>query len=217
MGTADFASAQAQCAECLNDKHKAYVVKLEARLAKLNKYDKQWWRLNHELLTRTAKINSIPPLKDDHGVWHVQGIEKANLLASKFNSKCQLPPEVEDQYVPRPDTKQNTFYAIRTRSMLKCLQKLDVSCATGSDRLAARILRELAVVLALPLTILCRRILYEAFWPSRWRIHLVIPIYKKASVSNAGNYRGIHLTSIVSKCVERVIGQPLIAFLESHG
>ena len=88
---------------------------------------------------------------------------------------------------------------------------------SGSDRLAARILRELAGVLALPLTILCRRILYEAFWPTRWRVHLVIPIYKKAAVSDAGNYRGIHLTSIVSKCVERVIGQPLIAFLEAHG
>ena len=28
-------------------------------------------------------------------------------------------------------------------------------------------------------TILCRRILYEACWPSHWITHLIIPIYKK--------------------------------------
>ena len=32
-----------------------------------------------------------------------------------------------------------------------------------------------------------------------------------------GQYRGVHLTSILSKTVERVIGQPLTAFLESRG
>ena len=217
MGTPDFLLAQAQCAECLNQKHKEYIVRLKAKLAKLSKSDRQWWRLNRELLNRKAKITSVPPLKDDEGSWRVNSQDKANLLANKFSSKSKLPPEVEDQFVPRPEVKQNAFFAIRTRSMLRCLQKLDVSCATGPDRLAARILRELAVVLALPLTILCRRILYEANWPTRWRVHLVIPIYKKAAVSDPGNYRGIHLTSIVSKCVERVIGQPLIAFLEAHG
>ena len=32
-----------------------------------------------------------------------------------------------------------------------------------------------------------------------------------------GQYRGVHLTSILSKVVERVIGEPLIAFLELQG
>ena len=32
-----------------------------------------------------------------------------------------------------------------------------------------------------------------------------------------GQYRGIHLTSILSKTVERTIGQPLVAFLEARG
>ena len=32
-----------------------------------------------------------------------------------------------------------------------------------------------------------------------------------------GQYRGIHLTCILSKVTERVIGNPLVAFLEKHG
>lgn len=33
---------------------------------------------------------------------------------------------------------------------------------------------------------------------------------------DAGNYRGVRLTPIISKVVERVIGQPLISYLETH-
>ena len=83
--------------------------------------------------------------------------------------------------------------------------------------MAAAILKELAVVIALPLTILCRRILYEACWPSCWRMHHIIPVFKRDSVYNPDNYKGVRLTSIVAKTVERVIGQPWLTFLEPHG
>ena len=80
-----------QCAECLNDKHKDYIARLKDKLAKLSKSDRQWWRLNQELINKKAKINSIPPLKDDDGIWHISSLDKANVLASKFDAKCQLP------------------------------------------------------------------------------------------------------------------------------
>ena len=111
---------------------------------------------------------------------------------------------------------QKEFVALLTWHVFKCLRELDESCATGPDQLAARILKELAAVIALPLSILCRRILYEACWPTRWKLHHVIPIFRNASVYNPNNYRGVHLTSIVSEVVERVVGQPLLHFLEEH-
>ena len=110
MGTPNFPSAQDECAECLNDKHKDYIARLKDKLAKLSKSDRQWWRLNRELINKKTKINSIPPLKGDDGIWHIHSLDKANVLASKFDAKCQLPPEVEDQYVARPEHKQNIFF-----------------------------------------------------------------------------------------------------------
>ena len=101
--------------------------------------------------------------------------------------------------------------------MLKVLLCLDVSKATGPDGLGAFILKQLAKELALPLTILCRRILYEARWPQLWRMHYLAPVFKKASVYKPGNYRGVHLTNTMSKVIERVIGNPLIAHLEQFG
>lgn len=44
-----------------------------------------------------------------------------------------------------------------------------------------------------------------------------MPIYKKDSVYAPEHYRGIHLTSTISKVVERAIGNPLIRYLEQCG
>ena len=72
-------------------------------------------------------------------------------------------------------------------------------------------------MISIPLAILTRRIFNEATWPTDWKIHHIAPLFKKGSRFLPGQYRGIHLTNILSKTVERVIGQPLIVFLEAHG
>jgi hypothetical protein len=78
-------------------------------------------------------------------------------------------------------------------------------------------LRKLAPVLAAPFTQLCRRLFYEACWPTRWKIHLLCPIYKRATVYSPGNYRGVHLTTILSKVAEHVIARYLFQYLQEHG
>ena len=45
----------------------------------------------------------------------------------------------------------------------------------------------------------------------------MIPLFKKGSPYLPNQYRGIHLTAILSKTVERMIGQTLVPFLESKG
>jgi len=48
-------------------------------------------------------------------------------------------------------------------------------------------------------------------------LHVLVPLFKKGSVYLPSQYRGIHLTSIFAKTIERTIGLPLIAFLEKKG
>ncbi len=60
----------------------------------------------------------------------------------------------------------------------------------------------------------CRRLLYEGCWPSIWKYHLVCPIYKRDSAFKASNYRGVHLTTILSKVAEKVMCSRLIRYLQ---
>ena len=212
-GSPDFVAVRDDCAQTLREAHKNYQVDLRARIASLPRGSKRWWALNRELLDKKSRIISIPLLRQDDN-WILDSRGKANIFAKTFTAKHALPPLVEDQFVPAPTNHMNHFVAIRTRVVAAEFSKLDEKKATGPDRISARILRVLVSVIALPLAIICRRLLYEGVWPDIWKIHFLIAIFKRGVVHNPGNYRGIHLTSIVSKVVERVIGNPLITYLQ---
>ena len=108
-------------------------------------------------------------------------------------------------------------FAIRPRVARRLLSALREDQATGPDDIGAVILKRLAKYLDVPLAILCRRIFAEATWPQRWRRHNVMPLFKKGSPYLANHYRGIHSTTILSKTIERMLGQVLVPFLEAKG
>ena len=79
---------------------------------------------------------------------------------------------------------------------------LRVSCSgaeetfcVGQVHSATRLLKHCSQQLALPLSLLGRRILDTGEWPDVWRSHWIVPIHKKKSVYDPSNDRGIHLTS----------------------
>ena len=48
-------------------------------------------------------------------------------------------------------------------------------------------------------------ILNSGIWPLKWRMHWVVPIYKRGTVYLSKNYRGVHLTAQLAKVVERLL------------
>ena len=105
--------------------------------------------------------------------------------------------------------------ALRSRYTAKLLRDLNESKATGPDRIPANILKRISKEIAVPFTKLCRRLLQEACLPKVWKLHLICPLYKRTLAFKAGNYQGVHLTAILSKIAERVIGKSLVAHLHT--
>ena len=94
------------------------------------------------------------------------------------------------------------------------LEKINPDKSTGPDGLPGRILRRCASELAVPLALFARRLLDEGVWPDIWKLHWVHPLYKKGSASDPNNYRGVHLTTVLSKTVERIISMVFVPFLD---
>ncbi|PKU39021.1 rna-directed dna polymerase from mobile element hypothetical protein [Limosa lapponica baueri] len=69
----------------------------------------------------------------------------------------------------------------------------------GSDRMYPQVLRELAEVIAGPLSIV-----FERSWSlcEDWRKANVTPVFKKGKKDDPGNYRPVSLTSIPGKTME---------------
>ena len=107
------------------------------------------------------------------------------------------------------------FIRLRVRAVLNILKNFDESSGTGPDLLPARILTLMAEELALPITLLARKILRERRWPDCWREPCVHAIFKKDQKSQNKNYKGVHLTAQLSKVIERAICTRFVPWLES--
>ena len=163
-------------------------------------------------------MSSIPPLKTKDGSWALTPAEKAALLAKTFAEKCQLPPPPEHQPVlASPTSELSGFLLLRARWVKRILKNIDPDKATGPDGLPGKLLKECAEALAPCIARLCRRLVQQGVWPDMWRDHWIHPLYKKGAHSHAGNYRGVHLTPVLSKVVERAIGRLFLPFLERSG
>ncbi|KFO93287.1 hypothetical protein N320_11567, partial [Buceros rhinoceros silvestris] len=92
------------------------------------------------------------------------------------------------------------------------LHSLNVQKSVGLEGIHTRILRELAGLIAKPLSII-----YQQSWlmgevPVDWRLAHVTPIYKKGPKENPGNYRPVSLTLVPGK----VMGQLILNVMMQH-
>ena len=129
-----------------------------------------------------------------------------------------MPAQLENEYSILPLApscyRMSGFLPMRTRTVAKVLRSLRDDNGTGPDELPARILKACATPLARSIASLLRKALREGVWPCSWKRQWIFPIHKEKSKSDPGNYRGIHLTSQLSKIAERVLGHILQIFLK---
>ena len=94
---------------------------------------------------------------------------------------------------------------ISSLGVLKLLQQLNPTKASGPDNLSPRVLRELSQQIAELLTIIFQRSLNEGVLPDDWRRANVVPVFKKGQKYLCSNYRPISLTCVISKVMEHII------------
>ena len=163
---------------------------------------KSFWKfVNSKMKTRSG----IGDLKNENGEWISDDHEKANELNSFFSSVFtknendnmpEFQPNITSSVCDITITKQ------KVESMLKLL---NVSKSTGPDEFHPRFLKETAVSIALPVTILFNKSLTEGTIPQEWKLANVTCIHKSGDKTAASNYRPISITSILCRMLESII------------
>ena len=104
---------------------------------------------------------------------------KANLISKTLASKCSLPTRENNVYsslanngCEQPDVPLPTIDMAYNE-----LKSMREDSGTGPDELPARILKECAVQLSMPVAILVMRIIMLGVWPDMWRDHWIIPLF----------------------------------------
>jgi len=151
--------------------------------------------------------NVGPPL-NEVSVLVTEDAEKAELLnacfASAFSAKAG-PQESQALEVREEAHTEDCFPLVKEDCVRDRLSNLDTHKSMGPDGMHPRVLRDLAGVIAEPLSIMSERSWRTGEVPEDWRKGSVTPIFKKGKKEDPGNYRPVSLTSILGKMMEQLI------------
>ncbi|GAB0175927.1 mitochondrial enolase superfamily member 1 [Grus japonensis] len=151
---------------------------------------------------------NVDPLLNEVSALVTKDPGKAELLnaffASVFTAKAS-PQESQMLEVKEKVWRKEDLPLVEDDQIREHLCKFDIHKSMGPDGMHPQVLRALADVLAMPLSIIFERSWRTGEVPEDWRKASVTLVFKKGKKEDLGNYRPVSLTSIPGKVMEQLI------------
>ncbi|BHF76591.1 hypothetical protein SprV_0501969000 [Sparganum proliferum] len=174
---------------------------------------------DHVFLMWEYTLFSLPaqPLDSRPNIWRgdfeqmrkdLSPIDWASTLSDDVEEDCCQFKERRNAY-PRAVL----FTGIIVRNELLNLKE---STSPGPDAIPAKLLKELAPEMSMPLALIFQTSFLTGWLPSDWKSATITPLFKGGSRASANNYRPVSLTSICCKMMEEIIKKALMQFLEQY-
>jgi len=189
--------------ELLREKRKE--LRSQIKKAKLDFKNKVESRLNMGNAKQAWDgLNTMMGRETRKPMYHSQGVffaENLNVFFSRFDrGTCTTECDRICRDIP---TYENIILKEHeTAASLACIKP---NKAPGPDGLKGRVLKDCAFQLTGVLTKLFQLLLNEKVVPSSWKLSNIIPVPKISNANQSKDFRPIALTSILGKCMERVL------------
>ncbi|KAL7631154.1 UNVERIFIED_CONTAM: hypothetical protein RMT77_018543 [Armadillidium vulgare] len=107
-------------------------------------------------------------------------------------------------------------FEIELNEIKSLLEHIDPNKAAGPDGVYGRILKEGSSSIAKALYLIFKRSIVFGEVPEDWKTAYVVPIFKKGSKEDLGNYRPVSLTSLVVKILEKLLKSHIEKHLDDN-
>ena len=131
-------------------------------------------------------------------------------------SKIQATDVPFHSFLSQPCDKTFFLNPTDTNEVLKIVNSLKSSKASGHDEVSNSLLKQIIMNIVTPLTFLLNLSLSTGCFPECFKLAKVIPIHKKDDLTCINNYRPISLLSSFSKILERIVYDRLYNFLSTN-
>ena len=105
---------------------------------------------------------------------------------------------------------------ITENTILSILKELNISKSPGPDEISTRLLMELSDVICHPLCKIFETSIKTSCIHDDWKDAKISAIYKNGNKKLASNYRPISLTSIVCKCLEKIVRNHITSYMKEN-
>ena len=127
--------------------------------------------------------------------------------ANEFTQNMNHVSNILRKFRPQP---VDMVTLVLTIKHLKCTN------SKGSDGITYRFLIDSLPVLIFYILIIINTSIVTGKYPDPWKHPYIAPIFKSGDADNVTNYRPISLLPIISKILEKIVANQLIAFLENN-
>ena len=192
--------------------------KLEKKIAKNIKNDpKAFFKYSRSKL---KSRETIGPLTNEYGETISDGHQVSNMLNDYFSSVF-----TEETLNNMPDPRllfegdAGDFVNevdLSNRAVSEKLMKLNPEKSPGVDHIYPVVLKRLALVISVPLSVISCESFVIGIVPKEWKLANVTAIFKKGLKNQVGNYRPVRLTSQVCKVMEMLVRDTITEHLKKY-
>jgi Reverse transcriptase (RNA-dependent DNA polymerase)/Endonuclease-reverse transcriptase len=166
---------------------------------------------------KTKSTEAIGPLRNGEGGVVHDDAEMAEELNKQFSSVFTRDEGSAGTTARKSNVRSMLKKSFVTTSKVKQqIKRLKKYGAAGPDGITGQLLKECSEEISPMLAMIYRKSMNSCKVPSDWKTANVVPIFKKGSKSDAGNYRPISLTCICCRMMESIIKEDIVNHLDRN-
>ena len=191
---------------------------------KHSKDSKKIWNGIKEIISLKQKSSSCPTslidkktiLTDekeiaDHFNSYFSGIAENILKSRKYEGKHSY-----QEYLKNPLPNSHIFFDCDPPEIECLISALEMSKKSGPYSIPVNVLHLLKSDISIPLSKIFNLSMKTGTHPDCLKLAMVVPIHKKGSKLEVGNYRPISLLSNINKLLEKIVHERTYNFLEKY-